>query len=181
MRRQQNQCIPEPFKIKYNMLKMQVIGHLGKDAEIRNVNGKNVINFSVAHSEKFKDQQGNQQEKTTWVECAYWSDSQVGQYLKKGTQVYAEGVPDVRTWEGKDGKQGVTLSLRVFSVQLLGSPQQQPQQPQQAQWGAPPPQQPQGQWGAPPPPQPQQPWPAPQPQQPWPAQPAQEAQQGAPW
>ncbi len=37
------------------MIKIQVIGHLGKDCTVNNVNGKNVINFSVAHSEKYKD------------------------------------------------------------------------------------------------------------------------------
>lgn len=106
------------------MLKLQVIGHLGKDATVNNVNGKNVINFSVAHTEKFKDQQGNQTEKTVWVECAKWGETTgVAPYLKKGTQVYAEGTPEVRTWES-NGKSGVSLHLRVVSLQLLGSGQQ---------------------------------------------------------
>ena len=50
------------------MIKLQVIGHLGKDCTTNVVNGKNVINFSVAHSERYKDASGNQKEKTTWVE-----------------------------------------------------------------------------------------------------------------
>ncbi|KAK6020162.1 hypothetical protein OSTOST_14189, partial [Ostertagia ostertagi] len=48
----------------------QIIGHLGKDCIVNTVNGKNVINFTVAHTEKYKDSQGNQQERTTWVEFA---------------------------------------------------------------------------------------------------------------
>ena len=56
------------------MIKLQAIGHLGKDATTNAVNGKNVINFSVAHTEKYKDQQGNQKEKTVWVECSYWTE-----------------------------------------------------------------------------------------------------------
>ena len=56
------------------MIKLMVIGHLGKDCTVNTVNGKNVINFSVAHTEKFKDSSGAQREKTTWVECAYWTE-----------------------------------------------------------------------------------------------------------
>lgn len=104
------------------MIKLQVIGNLGKDALVNNVNGKNVINFTVAHTERFKDAQGNLKDKTTWVDCAYWTDrTAVAPYLKKGTQVYVEGQPDVRTYTTQDGRQGATLSLRVLSVQLLGS------------------------------------------------------------
>lgn len=103
------------------MIKLQVIGNIGKDCVVNNVNGKNVINFSVAHTEKFKDAQGQQKDKTIWVECAYWTDrTGISPYLKKGQQVYAEGVPDIRTYTTKDGVPGTSLTLRVMSVQLLG-------------------------------------------------------------
>ena len=104
------------------MIKLQVIGNLGKDCVMNNVNGKNVINFTVAHTERFKDAQGNQKDKTIWVDCAYWTErTGIAPYLKKGTQVYVEGQPDIRTYQTQDGKQGAVLSLRVLSVQLLGS------------------------------------------------------------
>jgi single-strand DNA-binding protein len=100
---------------------MQIIGNLGKDCVVNTVNGKNVINFTVAHTEKFKDSQGNQQEKTTWVDCAYWTDrTAVAQYLTKGKQVYAEGTPELKTYQRNDGTPGSSLSLRVREVQLLG-------------------------------------------------------------
>ncbi len=103
------------------MIRLHVIGHLGKDGVVNNVNGKNVINFTVAHSEKFRDAQGVQKDKTLWVDCAYWTErTGIAPYLKKGTQVYAEGVPDIRTYTTADGRQGSTLSLRVSTVQLLG-------------------------------------------------------------
>jgi single-strand DNA-binding protein len=103
------------------MIKMQVIGNLGKDCVVNTVNGKNVINFTVAHTEKFKDSQGNQQEKTTWVDCAYWTDrTAVAQYLTKGKQVYVEGQPEARSFQRNDGTPGSSLSLRVREVQLLG-------------------------------------------------------------
>ena len=104
------------------MIKLQVIGNLGKDCITNAVSGKNVINFSVAHTEKVRDQQGNQKDKTIWVDCAYWTEKTgIAPYLKKGTQVYVEGTPDIRTYPKTDGTTGVSLTLRVFSVQLLGS------------------------------------------------------------
>ena len=104
------------------MIKLQVIGNLGKDAVVNNVNGKSVINFNVAHTEKYKDAQGVQKDRTTWVDCSYWTDrTAVAPYLKKGTQVYVEGTPDVRTYTTADGRNGASLTLRIGSVQLLGS------------------------------------------------------------
>ncbi|MFL5771935.1 MAG: single-stranded DNA-binding protein [Flavisolibacter sp.] len=103
------------------MIKMQVIGHLGKDCIVNTVNGKNVINFTVAHTEKYRDSQGNNQEKTTWVDCAYWTDkTAIAPYLQKGQQVFVEGTPEVRTFTRNDGTAGATLSLRIREVQLLG-------------------------------------------------------------
>jgi single-strand DNA-binding protein len=103
------------------MIKMQVIGNLGKDCVVNTVNGKNVINFTVAHTEKYKDSQGNNQEKTTWVDCAYWTDrTAVAPYLLKGTQVFVEGAPEVRSFQRNDGTAGASLSMRVREVQLLG-------------------------------------------------------------
>lgn len=103
------------------MIKLMVVGHLGKDCITNTVSGKTVINFSVAHTEKFKDAQGNLKEKTTWVECAYWTDrTAVAPYLKKGTLVFAEGSPEVRSYPKNDGSTGVSLTMRVSNVQLLG-------------------------------------------------------------
>lgn len=103
------------------MIKMQVIGNLGKDCVVNQVNGKNVINFTVAHTEKYRDSQGNNQEKTTWVDCAYWTDrTAIAPYLQKGQQVFVEGSPEVRSFTRNDGTAGAALSLRVKEVQLLG-------------------------------------------------------------
>ncbi len=103
------------------MIKMQVIGNLGKDCVVNTVNGKNVINFTVAHTEKYRDSQGNNQEKTTWVDCAYWTDrTAIAQYLTKGKQVSVEGQPEARSFQRNNGTPGSSLSLRVRDVQLLG-------------------------------------------------------------
>jgi single-strand DNA-binding protein len=104
------------------MIKLQAIGNLGKDCVTNTVNGKSVINFNVAHTEKFRDAQGNQKDKTIWVECAYWTDkTAIAPYLRKGTQVYVDGIPEVRTYTKNDGTPAASLNLRVLSVQLLGT------------------------------------------------------------
>lgn len=104
------------------MIKLQVLGHLGKDATTNTVNSKNVINFNVCHTEKWKDAQGNQKEKSTWVECSWWTESVgVAQYMKKGGMVLVEGNPEVKIYPKNDGTQGVSLTLRVLSMQLAGA------------------------------------------------------------
>ncbi len=103
------------------MIKLQIVGNLGKDCIVKEVNGRNVINFSVAHTERFKDATGNPREKTTWVECAYWSDrTAISPYLKKGQLVFAEGSPDVDGYLNKDNQPAATLRMRVRDIQLLG-------------------------------------------------------------
>ena len=119
------------------MIKMQVLGNLGQDATVNNVNGKNVANFSVAHKESWTTQQGEKKEKTTWVSCSLWYESsRLVQYLKKGTQVFLEGVPEAGVYTNQQGQSVASLKLRVTNVQLLGgkqnSTEQNQPQPQEA-------------------------------------------------
>lgn len=103
------------------MLRLQLIGHLGQDATVNTVNGKSVINFNIADSEKYKNSEGVEVEKTTWVSCAYWTDKlNVSNYLKKGTLVFVEGKPDVKTYQ-KDNQIIPQLTLRISYLQLLSS------------------------------------------------------------
>lgn len=105
------------------MIKMMQIGRLGKDAVVKEVSGKEVINFSIATTEKWGS--GDQKkEKTYWTECAYWVDkgkSKIAEYLKKGGLVYVEGTPIADAYLDKENKAASTLRLTVFSIKLLGS------------------------------------------------------------
>ena len=105
------------------MMRISLIGRLGQDATVNNVNGKTVINFSMAYSEKFKNQQNEDVERTTWVSCAYWIDkTNVANYLKKGTLIYMEGKPEAKTYLNDKTKETVAqLHARVTSLQLLSS------------------------------------------------------------
>lgn len=103
------------------MLKTTAIGYLGQDCVIKHMeNGKSVVNFSIAHTERYKDKKGNSCERTTWVECGAWNKENLAPYLKKGTQVYVEGAPLPNAWVDKDGELKTSLRLNVFSIQLLG-------------------------------------------------------------
>lgn len=108
------------------MIKLTMIGRLGGNAEVRDAAGRKVISFSVAHSESYTDRSGVRQEKTTWVKCSLWRDegrTTIAEYLKKGTQVYVEGMPSVTSYQKQDGTTGVSLELNVISVELLGGKQ----------------------------------------------------------
>ena len=103
------------------MIKLQIVGNLGGDCLQKEINGKTVINFNVAHTERFKDAQGNQKERTTWVNCAYWTDrTAIAQYLKKGQLIYAEGAPEADGYLNKENQPAATLRMRVRDIQLLG-------------------------------------------------------------
>ncbi|MDI9357639.1 MAG: single-stranded DNA-binding protein [Phycisphaerales bacterium] len=103
------------------MIKLQTIGHLGKDAVLGTYQDRKVLNFTLASTERYKDQQGTLQERTTWLDCSYWvSSDALLPYLKKGKQVFIEGRPELKTYTTKEGKQGASLHVNIFNLQLLG-------------------------------------------------------------
>ena len=103
------------------MLKLIATGHLGADANVNNVNGKTVINFSVAFTEHYKDASGNSVDKTIWLSCGYWTDrTAVANYLKKGSLVAIEGKPEAKTYQDKSsGNTMAQLSVRITNIHLL--------------------------------------------------------------
>jgi len=101
------------------MIKLQIIGYLGRDAVQREAAGKTVLSFSVAHTERFKSQQGVPQERTTWVDCALWDRANMAPYLTQGTQVYVEGTPVADAYKNNAGEATGQLRLRVYNMQLL--------------------------------------------------------------
>lgn len=107
------------------MIKTTCIGHLGQDAVVKSINGKTVINFSVAHSKKFKNAQGTEINETLWVNCSFWTErTAVSQYLKKGTQVFIEGEPSIDVYKNAQNQWVPQLRLRIESIQLLGGAKQ---------------------------------------------------------
>ncbi|RFS24861.1 single-stranded DNA-binding protein [Chitinophaga silvatica] len=103
------------------MIRMQLIGHLGRDVVKREVNGAVVFSFPVAVNERFKNAQGVLEERTTWVDCSLWDRGNVAPYLTQGTMVFLDGVPKVEAFISKAGVLTGAIKFRVFSIQLLSS------------------------------------------------------------
>ena len=108
--------------------KVIILGTLGKDPEVRNFqNGGRVVNLRVATSERYKDREGNQQERTEWHSVAIFNEK-LGEiaerYLKKGNQVYLEGQLETRKWTDQAGVEKYTteIVLRQFrgEISLIG-------------------------------------------------------------
>ena len=107
------------------MITLHFTGHVGRDAEIKEVAGKQVVKFAVA-AKQGKD------EPAIWVNCDYWTATKVGQFIKKGTQIAVIGQLKEREHEGKKYQ-----TCNVLQVELLGSKQeQQAAQTTPAQGGA---------------------------------------------
>jgi single-strand DNA-binding protein len=95
--------------------KVTLLGRLGKDPEVRNFgNGGRVVNFSVATSERWKDSDGNQKERTEWHNVAIFNEklSEIAEkYLRKGAQVYLEGQLQTRKWQDQSGNDRYTTEV----------------------------------------------------------------------
>lgn len=98
---------------------LTIAGNVGKDAELRQASGKDVLNFSVA-VDNGKDGQGEKRP-ATWYDCAIWGDraSKLEPYIKKGTKLTLTGRPTARAHEGK-----AYLGLTVNDFTFQGSSQQ---------------------------------------------------------
>jgi single-strand DNA-binding protein len=97
------------------MLSTELIGNLGKDCEVKDLDsGRVMITYSVA-AEIGKD-------KTVWVSCRTYRDrdkSRIADYLKKGTKVFLRGLPEANAWVDRDGNARSDLQLIASEVKLL--------------------------------------------------------------
>jgi single-strand DNA-binding protein len=133
--------------------KVILIGNCGKDPEVRYApSGDAIATITLATTETWKDKQsGERREQTEWHRVVFFGrlGEIVGQYVKKGSQLYVEGRLQTRKWQDKDGQDRYTTEIRADEMKMLGnrnagqdgdqSPQQRPQQsaPQQRQQPAP--------------------------------------------
>lgn len=144
--------------------KVQIIGNLGRDPEIRTFpSGDQVANVTIATTDRWKDRNtGEQREATEWHKVVFNGKLAeiVGQYLRKGSQVYVEGALRTRKWTDQaTGQERYATEIRADSMQMLGQRQQgqndgygddgHQQQPQQQQRQQPPQRHPQQQNRAP--------------------------------
>jgi single-strand DNA-binding protein len=101
-----------------------IIGHIGQDATTKTLQGGRVVtNFSVAHSETWTDAAGERQQRTTWFNCAYFTQQQPGvaAYLLRGALVCIIGKVSARAYLDARNQPAASLDLNVQEIRLLGS------------------------------------------------------------
>lgn len=104
--------------------KVILIGNLGQDPEVRYTpNGSAVCNLSLATTETWKDRDsGDRQEKTEWHRLVFFGRLAeiVGEYLRKGASIYAEGRLQTRKWQDQTGADRYTTEIIVTDMRMLG-------------------------------------------------------------
>lgn len=101
---------------------MEVLtGTVTANAQTRTVNGKEVINFSIAVNDSYKKKGADQVvKKVKYYDCGYWSTSKIAEHLTKGKIVQLFGDTTAKAWQDKEGKLHAGLSFTVFKIKLLG-------------------------------------------------------------
>ena len=104
--------------------KVILVGTLGQDPEVKYMpSGGAVTNISIATNESWKDKNtGQQQERTEWHRVVAFNRLAeiMGEYLRKGSQVYIEGKLQTRKWQGQDGQDRWTTEILANEMQMLG-------------------------------------------------------------
>lgn len=107
--------------------KAMIIGNLGADPEVRYTSSNTAVaTMNVATSERYRDNNGEMQERTEWHRVVAWGKlAEVCQsYLKKGSKAYFEGPIQTRQWEDKDGQKRYTTEIKALNMLLLPSSNQ---------------------------------------------------------
>ena len=103
--------------------KVIIVGNLGRDPEVRSFpSGDRVANVTVATTDKWKDKQsGEMREATEWHRVVFNGRLAeiVGQYLRKGSQVYVEGSLRTRKWTDQNGVEKYSTEIRADQMQML--------------------------------------------------------------
>ena len=101
-----------------------IVGNLGRDPEIRYAaNGAAIANVSIATTDSWKDKQtGENIDKTEWHRVVFFGRLAeiVGEYLKKGSQVYVEGRLQTRKWQDQNGQDRYSTEIVANEMQMLG-------------------------------------------------------------
>ena len=103
--------------------KVQIIGHLGKDPEMRYTpSGKPVTTFSVAVSRSWNSADGERHSDTEWFNVVAWGNLAeiCKQYLTKGQQVFVEGRLQTRRWDDKEGQKHTSVEIVANEMMMLG-------------------------------------------------------------
>ena len=103
--------------------KVILVGRLGADPQLKYTpSGRANVNFNLATNAVWKDQEGNQQEKTDWHRVSAWGKLAeiMGEWLKKGSYVYIEGRLQTRSYEDSNGVKKYITEVVATDLEMLG-------------------------------------------------------------
>lgn len=106
------------------MLQIEVIGNLGKDAEVKEFSGKKYVCFSVAHTENVRAQKPGEPptQRTTWLSIYWYGEGgSTFQYLKRGAKVFVRGTMRNNLYTDRTGQTRVDINVNAREVYLCGS------------------------------------------------------------
>ena len=106
------------------MLQIEVIGNLGKDAEVKEFSGKKYVCFSVAHTENVRAQKPGEPptQRTTWLSIYWYGEGgAVLPYLKRGAKVFVRGTMRNNLYTDRTGQTRVDINVNAREVYLCGS------------------------------------------------------------
>lgn len=100
---------------------MNIIGRLTRDAQVRTLsNGKQLVNFSVAVNDSYRNKQGERVEQTTYFDCADWRTTRLAPFLTKGTLIELTGRVYASAWTGKNGEPKAGLNFHTSNIKFHG-------------------------------------------------------------
>ena len=102
------------------MIQISLTGNLTADAITRDVNGKTVIAFTIAHNDRYKTKNGEIKDTVTYVRCAMWNNPDLAKLLYKGRSIYASGILKVNNWYDGDGIKQTSVDMRVSYFKVFG-------------------------------------------------------------
>jgi len=105
---------------------VHLIGNVGKEPEIRTTqSGSEVASLSLAVTERFKDKNGQMQEKTEWFNLVAWRKQSeiIKSYVKKGSSLYVQGKLQTQSWDDPNGQKRYKTEILISNFQILGSKQ----------------------------------------------------------
>ena len=107
--------------------KVILLGRVGNDPEVKFMpSGNAVVNLSIATNRKFKNQEsGSYEDKTEWHRVVFFNKpaETIGQYVRKGQQLYVEGRLQTRKWQDKEGNDRYTTEILGNEMNMLGGRQ----------------------------------------------------------
>ena len=103
--------------------KVQLIGHVGQDPEIKTFDGgKKVANLTIATNDSYKNDKGEKVEQTEWHRVVAWGKTAeiIEKYVTKGNQVAIEGKLSHRSYDDKNGEKRYITEIVVSDLLMLG-------------------------------------------------------------